>query len=340
MSNVDIAATIVDKRKRLPFVMVERVILRAKSLSNNAKLLYFILVDYSGEAGSCFPGQARLASDLGVQSVDTVQRTLAELRRHELIGWKRRGQNRPNVYYLLELEGNPHLGIPRSSERTPTRSETARTRCPNTAPLRSKQDSVEQDSVRQQHPQPIGRGSEGAAVPAGREAVVAGLIQVGVTPAVARGLARMHPEARIREKLEILGYLQSIGNPLVIKNPPGWVRMAIEQDYYPPAHYLATKDSTRKREEARRRVTDAAQQELRERAAELRINPGERAAHWLAAWERTLQAIGRPQLTAQQRTERLTAMTRRFADERDDFFTQHPQLRPVAEAPVVKDDRA
>src|SRR5687767_9332202 len=90
--------TIVDRRKSLPFVMVERVILRAKGLSNNAKLLYLFLIDYAGEAGSCFPGQERLSQDLGVRSVDTVQRTLTELRQFGLIDWKRQGLNKSNVY--------------------------------------------------------------------------------------------------------------------------------------------------------------------------------------------------------------------------------------------------
>jgi hypothetical protein len=96
--------TLVDRRKKLPFVLVERIILRSRRLSNNAKLLYLFLADYAGDEGSCFPGQPRLAADLQVKSVDTVARALHELRTVRLIDWKQQGLNRPNVYFLLPVE--------------------------------------------------------------------------------------------------------------------------------------------------------------------------------------------------------------------------------------------
>src|SRR3954470_14137844 len=137
MSPIEQPGTIIDKRKKLPFVMVERVVLRAKALSNNAKLLYLFLIDYAGEEGSCFPGQERLAQDLGARSVDTVQRGLAELRALKLIDWRQQGRNRPNVYYLLPLEGNRAAGA-KTKGGGPTRLDTAPMRFPDTAPMRPK----------------------------------------------------------------------------------------------------------------------------------------------------------------------------------------------------------
>jgi hypothetical protein len=38
-----------------------------------------------------------------------VRRALSELRRFQLVDWKRRGLKRPNVYELLPLAANPNL---------------------------------------------------------------------------------------------------------------------------------------------------------------------------------------------------------------------------------------
>lgn len=72
-------------------------ILETDQISVGAKLTYAMLLKYAREMEECFPGQDRLARDMGTtrQSVNTY---IGELKRAGLISVKRRGQGRPNLY--------------------------------------------------------------------------------------------------------------------------------------------------------------------------------------------------------------------------------------------------
>ncbi len=76
---------------------VPNFILESDQISVGAKLTYAMLLKYAREMEECFPGQDRLARDMGTtrQSVNTY---IGELRRAGLITVKRRGQGRPNLY--------------------------------------------------------------------------------------------------------------------------------------------------------------------------------------------------------------------------------------------------
>jgi hypothetical protein len=56
----------------------------------------------------------------------------------------------------------------------------------------------------------------------------------GMTPTVAHSLAQTYPAAYITEKLHMTHGLLAAGSALVAKNPVGWLRRAIEEDYQPP----------------------------------------------------------------------------------------------------------
>ena len=64
--------------------------------------------------------------------------------------------------------------------------------------------------------------------------VVQPLENFGMTPTVARSLAKTHPAAYIREKLAMTQDLLAAGSALVAKNPVGWLRRATEENYKPP----------------------------------------------------------------------------------------------------------
>jgi Helix-turn-helix domain len=107
---------IADPNLRSGFAQVPRPVLRATVLSDKAKLVYTLLLDYAWQQGSCFPGQQRLASDL-FTTVRTIRRALEELKRCHFISWKRRGLSQTNVYTILSLGDNPFLGL-NEAERT------------------------------------------------------------------------------------------------------------------------------------------------------------------------------------------------------------------------------
>jgi biotin operon repressor len=76
---------------------VPNFILESDQISVGAKLTYAMLLKYARELDECFPGQQRLANDLGTTR-QSVNAYIKELRKAELVSVKRRGQGRPNLY--------------------------------------------------------------------------------------------------------------------------------------------------------------------------------------------------------------------------------------------------
>ena len=78
---------------------VPNFILESEKISIGAKLTYAMLLKYARELNECFPGQDRLAKDMGTsrQSVNTYIKELSDV---GLITVQRRGQGRPNLYTI------------------------------------------------------------------------------------------------------------------------------------------------------------------------------------------------------------------------------------------------
>jgi len=64
------------------------------------------------------------------------------------------------------------------------------------------------------------------------------LAQRGLTEATARKLVKNYSTERIQRQMEIFDWLVEHGSPLVRKNPAGYLRKSIEENYEPPADYL------------------------------------------------------------------------------------------------------
>ena len=81
------------------FTQVPNHVLVSDRLSPGAKLTYAMLLKYAWQNEYCFPGQERLATDMGVtrQSANSY---IQELQRQQFISIKRRGQGRTNLYEL------------------------------------------------------------------------------------------------------------------------------------------------------------------------------------------------------------------------------------------------
>jgi hypothetical protein len=72
-------------------------------ISSGAKSLYLVLLHYFQQSDSCFPGQERLALDLGCSS-RSVRDYIDELTKVRLISYRRVGLGRTNIYTLLPIE--------------------------------------------------------------------------------------------------------------------------------------------------------------------------------------------------------------------------------------------
>jgi len=81
------------------FTQVPNFLLKSNKLSAGDKMAFAMLLSYAWQNDYCFPGQARLAKDLGL-SDRSVRTHLKSLERNGLLAIKRRGQGKTNVYEL------------------------------------------------------------------------------------------------------------------------------------------------------------------------------------------------------------------------------------------------
>ena len=98
-----------DPITRHGFTQVPNFILTKKDLSVGAKLAYAMLLKYAWGDNACFPGQLKLADDMGAGE-RSVRTYLKELEGASLLEIKQRGLGKTNLYRL-------HLPIKKSADR-------------------------------------------------------------------------------------------------------------------------------------------------------------------------------------------------------------------------------
>jgi DNA-binding MarR family transcriptional regulator len=81
------------------FTQVPNFLLKSKKLSAGDKMAFAMLLSYAWQNDYCFPGQARLAEDMGLDE-RTVRRHLKSLEANELLKIERRGLGKTNIYKL------------------------------------------------------------------------------------------------------------------------------------------------------------------------------------------------------------------------------------------------
>ena len=81
------------------FTMVPNHLLISNRISPGAKLTYAMLLKYAWQNDYCFPGQERLAKDMGVTD-RSVRTYLHELETATFISIMQRGLGKPNLYEL------------------------------------------------------------------------------------------------------------------------------------------------------------------------------------------------------------------------------------------------
>jgi len=96
--NIEIVGA--DPATRFGFTQVPNFLLKSDSISAGAKLAYAMLLHYAWQNDFCFPGQDRLAKDMG-SGKRSVIRFMAELERVGFIAVKRRGLGQTNLYQLF-----------------------------------------------------------------------------------------------------------------------------------------------------------------------------------------------------------------------------------------------
>ncbi len=102
-----------DPATRYGFTQVPNFILTNKDLSVGAKLAYAMLLKYAWSDDACFPGQKKLAQDIGAGE-RSVRTYLKELEDADFLEVTQRGLGRTNLYRL-------HLTVKKRGSSQPRR---------------------------------------------------------------------------------------------------------------------------------------------------------------------------------------------------------------------------
>jgi Helix-turn-helix domain len=103
--NIEIVGA--DPVMRHGFTQVPNFILKTDAISPGAKLAYAMLLHYAWQNDCCFPGQERLAKDMGAGKRSVI-RFMAELEKAGFIAVKRRGLGQTNLYQLFLHPAKSH----------------------------------------------------------------------------------------------------------------------------------------------------------------------------------------------------------------------------------------
>ena len=96
--NIEIVAA--DPATRYGFTQVPNFMLTNKDISVGGKLAYAMLLKYAWGDDACFPGQQKLADDMG-SGERSIRRYLEELETSGFLEVKQRGLGRTNLYRLF-----------------------------------------------------------------------------------------------------------------------------------------------------------------------------------------------------------------------------------------------
>ena len=88
-----------DVASMMGFTQVPNFLLKSKKLSSGDKMAFAMLLSYAWQNDYCFPGQRRLAEDLGLEE-RSVRRNLKALEANGLLTIQRRGLGKTNIYEL------------------------------------------------------------------------------------------------------------------------------------------------------------------------------------------------------------------------------------------------
>ena len=105
--NIEIVGA--DPVTRQGFTQVPNFILTKKDVSVGAKLAYAMLLKYAWDNDACFPGQLKLAEDIGAGE-RSIRTYLKELETVGILEIEQRGLGRTNLYRL-------HLTIKKTTTR-------------------------------------------------------------------------------------------------------------------------------------------------------------------------------------------------------------------------------
>lgn len=148
-----------DPATQAGFTIIPNVILRARRLSPGSRLLYGLLKMYAWQAGSAYPGQDRLAEEMGV-STRQIRNYQTELVSAGLIRIEQRGLKQTNRYWIEPIPSD-FL----SERKDPSAQDRNVVSDQDRKPVSDKEDTDQEDSVRREAPRAPERKSPALVAP-------------------------------------------------------------------------------------------------------------------------------------------------------------------------------
>lgn len=217
---------------RRGFTLIPNGVLRDPGISFGARLTYTLLLSYAWQAGSCFPGQERMATDLGVTR-QAVNKYLNELKEASYITWERRGLGKTNVYHILDRT--------RSSTPSVKPEVKAAQSAPPNGPDPDVSTRLHQDGSAAFRPHVNSRlhNKDAEEEDSEQQPVVAAKLKgLNVSSEKVQEILARYPVQHIQQKLNLLRWKRKHSlRRRPISDPAGWLVKAIENDYQPPPEF-------------------------------------------------------------------------------------------------------
>jgi len=205
----------------------------------------------------------RLDHGAGVQSKATLVSAVRKLEEMGIIVATRNSSNERGdeaTTYTVNMGGDTR--VQKLNTPPSTKIEHPRVQKLNT------QQTVKQETEEQQH------------------VVVAFLVSKGIGKQIAQALATNHDERYVRQKAAYLDYLLEV-SPEKVRNPKGWLRRAIEEDYGAPDGFKTLEEREAQKHEEERLEQSLAQE--REKRAQEEAEEKKRKEEELFNWSKAVR---------------------------------------------------
>lgn len=257
-------------RRRQNFFTIDNVLLDyyGTEMKPYGIATYVALARFANQDSECWPSLNTLAKRTGM-SRQQVIREIDKLKSLKLIEVAQqlgpKGEHRSNLYTLLDIQGVvTHSNQGSNTQLLPlvTHSDQgSNTQLPkqNIDNKTNKNNTNRTTSNGSLETRRNNNNSSGEQNP--KQDVVVVLTQRGISENVAQRLADRHKQERIEEKIEFLEFTIET-EPDKAKNPAGWLRRAIEENWAAPEGFISKSQRERQAAEKRRQAQEAETQEL------------------------------------------------------------------------------
>ena len=126
--------------------------------------------------------------------------------------------------------------------------------------------------------------------------VVERMIELKITPRVAKQLASEYPIDHLKQKISLVDYLTETNSSLVSRNPAGYLRKAITEDYQPPKGFTTGPEleAKAKEDDRQKRQLDGQERAVQENEKVFRsqlVDAYQTADLDLSVWELALEHL-------------------------------------------------